>query len=123
MGPMSADAACAPVDLAGEWDAYSVGATTGEGVWNRCNVSFNSSARFLSGSSCRTDSGARSTLSGQLSVDSSCRVTGRFTERFRGGTNTCSIPQATLSRDKEVVTGVGKCANGAGIFSFNMVKR
>jgi hypothetical protein len=55
-------------------------------------------------------------------VSSDCRVSGSFTQRFSAGSVRCNIPQATLSRDKEVVTGVGKCASGA-IFSFNMVKR
>ena len=57
-------------------------------------------------------------------LHANCRVTGRFTQRLNaGGFLSCNIPQSTLSRDKEVVTGVGKCGGGTAIFSFNMVKR
>jgi hypothetical protein len=67
--------------------------------------------------------GVRVSLSGQLTVPDNCRVTGRFTQRFNGGSSaTCRIPQATVSKDKEVVTGVGKCNTGA-ILAFDMVKR
>jgi hypothetical protein len=63
-------------------------------------------------------------VSGQFNVNSNCRITGRFTQRFSaGGLADCNIPQSTLSKDKEVVTGVGKCNGGTAIFSFNMVKR
>jgi hypothetical protein len=119
----SANAACAPANLAGLWDAYSVGADGLEPLWTRCSVRFDSMAR-ITGSSCVTDTGAASTLSGRLTVRSNCLVDGRFTHRFdAGGSLSCNIAQSTLSKDKEVVTGVGKCGGGSAIFSFNMVKR
>lgn len=122
--PSSAHAACAPTDLAGVWDAYAVGAEDADPYWTRCSIPLSSTARILSGNSCVTNNGSRSTLSGSLTVNSNCRVTGRFTQHFNtGGSATCNIPQSTLSKDKEVVTGVGKCNSGAAIFSFNMVKR
>jgi hypothetical protein len=123
IAPASANAACAPANLAGLWDAYSVGADGLEPFWIRCNVRFDSTAR-ITGSSCVTNTGTASTLSGQLTVRSNCRVAGRFTQRFNaGGSLSCNIPQSTLSKDQEVVTGVGKCGGGSAIFSFNMVKR
>jgi len=71
-----------------------------------------------------TNKGVGSTLSGSFAVGSGCRVTARFTQHFNaGGSASCNIPQSTLSEDKEVVTGVGKCNGGTAIFSFNMVKR
>jgi hypothetical protein len=122
--PSNANAACAPADLAGLWDAYAVGAEDADPYWTRCSIRFSSTARILSGNSCLTNNGNGSTLSGRLTVNSNCRVTGRFTQHFNaGGSATCNIPQSTLSKDKEVVTGVGKCSGGEAIFSFNMVKR
>ena len=121
--PASANAACAAADLAGLWDAYSVGADGLEPLWTRCSVRFDSTAR-ITGSACLTNSGAASTLSGQLTVRSNCRVAGRFTQHLNGGGSlSCNIPQSTLSKDKEVVTGVGKGGGGTAIFSFNMVRR
>ncbi len=123
LAPASAQAACAPASLAGRWDAYSVGADGLEPLWHRCSISFDSTARII-GSSCVTNTGAASTVSGQLTVQNNCRVTGRFTQRFNaGGSLSCNIPQSTLSKDNEVVTGVGQCDGGSAIFSFNMVKR
>jgi hypothetical protein len=123
MVPWSVEAACAPADAAGTWDAYSVGADGSGLFWNRCTIKLNSSARLQSGSSCVSDFGATSTLSGQLTVSSSCRISGSFTQRFSAGSTRCNLPQATLSRNKETVNGVTKCDGGAAIASFNMVKR
>lgn len=123
MMPLRVDAACAPANLSGVWDAYSVGVDGFGPFWNRCSVRLNSSARLLSGSSCVSDRGRTSTLSGQLAVNSNCRVSGSFTQRFSTGSARCNIPQATISRDKEIVTGVTKCSGGAAISSFHMVKR
>jgi hypothetical protein len=52
MVPWSVEAACAPADAAGTWDAYSVGADGFGLFWNRCTIKLNSSARLQSGSSC-----------------------------------------------------------------------
>jgi hypothetical protein len=121
MVPLAVEAACSTSDLAGRWDAYSVGVDDGDPFWTRCSVRFNSAARILSGNSCINDTNGTSTLSGQFRVNTSCRITGPFTQQFDDGSIRCSI-RATLAIDGEIVSGVGKCNDGA-IFSFNMVKR
>jgi hypothetical protein len=103
LAPSTVDAACAPANLAGFWDAYSVGAQDSELLWSRCSIRVSATARILSGSSCISHSGAASTRSGQLTVRGNCRVTGSFTQRLGGGDSLrCNISQATLSKDKGV---------------------
>ncbi|HSA83059.1 MAG TPA: hypothetical protein VLE23_19735 [Geminicoccaceae bacterium] len=123
IAPSAVGAVCAPADLAGGWDAYAIGVDDEGPFWERCNIRFSAAARILSGSFCVDDTGARSTLSGRLIVRSNCRMVGSFTQQFSGGSSNCSFSQATLSLDKEVASGVGKCDGGASIFAFDMIQR
>ncbi len=120
----SVGAACAPEDLAGRWDSYTFGDADGEAFWERCRLSFDAGGAILSGSFCRTDTDERSTISGQLDLAESCRLTGTLTQQFPGeDPNSCEIPQATLSKSVETLTGVGRCGDAASIFSFTMIRR
>lgn len=117
-------AACARSDLAGQWDAYTSGNTSGEPFWERCEIRFSNTGKILSGSTCRTDTGERSSLSGQFALNSNCRITATLTQQFPGeGPNVCDIPQATLTKDKESLTGVGSCKGSKSIFSLTFIRR
>jgi hypothetical protein len=120
----SALAACAPDDLAGRWDSYTIGNTSDEPFWERCEIRFGSTGKILSGSTCRTDTGDRSSLSGRFVLNSNCRITATLTQQFPGEKpNVCDIPQATLAKDKESLTGVGSCKGSKSIFSVTMIRR
>ena len=119
-----AAAACAPDDLAGRWDSYTIGNTSDEPFWERCEIRFGNTGNILDGSVCRTDTGERSTLSGRLVLDSGCRITATLTQKFPGeDPNVCEIPQATLARDQETLAGVGSCKGSGAIFSVTMIRR
>jgi len=91
-------AACKPDDLAGRWDSYTAGNTEDEPFWERCEIRFSSTGTILSGSTCRTDTGERSSLSGRFVLNSNCRITATLTQQFPGEKpNVCEIPQATLT--------------------------
>jgi hypothetical protein len=120
----SALAACALDDLAGRWDTYVFGNTSDEPFWERCEIRFSSTGQILSGSTCRTDTGERSSLSGRFVLNSNCRITATLTQEFPGEEpNVCDIPQATLTKDKESLTGVGSCKGSNSIFSVTLIRR
>jgi hypothetical protein len=124
LSPSSALAACALDDLAGQWDSYTIGNTSDEPFWERCGIRFSGTGGILSGSTCRTDTGERSSLSGRFVLNSNCRVTATLTQQFPGEEpNVCDIPQATLSQDKESLAGVGSCEGSNAIFLVTMIRR
>lgn len=119
-----ASAACAPDGLGGRWDAYVFGNTGDEPFWERCEIRFGGAGRILAGSTCRTDTGERSSLSGRFVLDGDCRVTATLTQQFPGERpNVCDIPQATLTKDKESLAGVGRCKGSDSIFSVTLIRR
>ena len=120
----SAMAACAPDDLAGQWNSYTIGNTSDEPFWERCEIRFGNTGKILAGTTCRTDTGDRSNLSGRLVLGSDCRITGTLTQQFPGEKpNVCEIPQATLAEDKGSLVGVGTCKGSKSIFSVTMIRR
>ncbi len=47
-----------------------------------------------------------------------------LTQKFPGDDpNVCDILQATLTADKQSLTGVGSCKGSKSIFSFTMIRR
>ena len=117
-----AHAACEISDLEDRWDAYAMGADLGVAYWQRCSLRFDDRGRFRSGSTCREDQGEDSTLSSaDFRLSRGCRLSGSFEQSFDGSSAECDI-RATLSVDKQLVSGVGECDDGA-IFFFNMVRR
>jgi hypothetical protein len=120
----TAAAACTSGGLAGQWDAYTTGDADGEPFWERCEFQFDAAGRLLPDSVCRTDTGDRSAISGRLTLNSHCRATGSLTQRFPGEPpNACTLARATLSKDREVLTGVGTCEGSRSIFSLTMIRR
>jgi hypothetical protein len=100
------------------------GNTTDEPFWERCVLVFNKSGKILSESNCRTDTRERSSVSGQFVVNSNCRITATLTQQFAGEKpNVCDVPQATLTRDRDSLTGVGTCGGSDSIFSLTLIRR
>ena len=117
-----AQAACAASDLEGRWEAYAIGDDFGFGYWQRCSLRIDNRGRFRSGSKCRENDGDKSTLSSSdLRLKRSCILTGSLRQTFGGTSFRCDI-HATLSADKQILSGVGECDDG-DIFLFNMVRR
>jgi hypothetical protein len=120
-----AKAACHPSDLAGSWDTYAIGRMPAPRdfrlVWQRCPVVFDEEGRFSRDVACRDDFGEEGILSsGEFLVTSKCRIQGDYNAELLVP-STCSV-RATMSADKQIVSGVGKCDNEA-FFLLNMVRR
>ncbi len=115
-----ANAACVQGDLAGTWQVYSHGWDNAAGGflwWNRCKVTFNASGTMTAGTcvaSKNGEGGPISNGSGTLTVANACT----FTAQFTVGGLLNRVVHSTMSKDKEVVTGVGTFSGGA--FSFQM---
>ena len=57
-------------------------------------------------------------------LNSNCRITATLTQQFPGEEpNVCDIPQATLTKDKESLAGVGSCKGSNSIFSVTLIRR
>ncbi|MGH6899497.1 MAG: hypothetical protein ACREJ5_23595 [Geminicoccaceae bacterium] len=115
-------AACRPSDLEDRWDAYAIGDDFGVAYWQRCSLRIDDRGRFRSGSSCKDHLGEESTLSSaDFRLRRSCLLTGSFEQSFEEASAICDI-RATLSADKQILSGVGECDDG-DIFLLNMVRR
>jgi len=117
---LQAQAACETSDLAGRWKAYSTGQSVDIGPYiQECTVFANGRGRFRSGSGCTDGSTLRSD---DLEISRGCEIRGRFVQRLEGsGSLTCGV-RATLSANKEIISGIGACEDG-DFFLFNMVRR
>jgi hypothetical protein len=122
--PLShADAACETADLEDRWDAYAIGDDFDfeTAYWQRCTLEFNDKGRVRSGS-CRDHLGQSSTLSSSdFRLSRSCRLSGPFEQSFDEVSVSCEV-RATLTADKQILSGVGECEDG-DLFVFNMVRR
>jgi hypothetical protein len=118
----TAHAACDVANLEDRWDAYAMGVDFGVAYWQRCTLRINDRGRFQSGSSCGDSEGENSVLSSSdFRLRRNCVLTGSFKQTFDEISVRCDV-RATLSSDKQIVSGVGECDDGE-IFLFNMVRR
>jgi hypothetical protein len=119
----SANATCATKDTTGRWSTNMITTTLGSVTWIHCGISISPSGAVKSTSSCLTQSGGKTTVTGQLSLiqPEACRYGGALT--FANNSKTpVFIDLATMSDSKDVIEGVGDFgALHTGVL-FNAVK-
>jgi hypothetical protein len=111
----TANAACTAGNLAGKWQAYSVGAQNGHSsYWVRCTVTINAAGN-LSGS-CADMSGSTGHAAGKLTmaVPATCTFKGQFT--LFGLAN--NVVHGTLSKDGTTGSAVGTFSGGNFALTF-----
>lgn len=114
----SAQAACTQADGAGIWRAFTTGEKDSDIWWLRCTIRVNASGAVGTTSFCIRQNGIKAfSTGGNLTVASSCVVTGSFTI----GGFVENIVDAQLSRDKTVMIGVGR--DDDGFFTFTALKK
>jgi hypothetical protein len=114
-------ASCSQSDIAGMWNAYSVGATDGTSYWVKCSFTVESNGTIAEGSSsCVTNGGASSKLSGSIRVKSASECTFSGSIKIIADSEVDEISEVTLNRDHNSASGVGiSPVNG---FSFTLVR-
>ena len=114
----AAMAACLQADVAGTWQAYSLGVGDGGSAWTICRLVVNprgtAAPTFCTLSNGETVQATRGRL--LLRNSANCTFTGEITL----GDVPNRIRHATMSRDKNTVEGVGVVTGG--IFRFTMTR-
>lgn len=120
LGTMVAPAysACTQADIAGTWQAYSVGATANGGYWVQCRVSVNSNGTIANNTCIDSGNNAATMTNGKVTLTSSARCT--YTGNFRLGGALNTIRHATLAKSKTTAEGVGVFPGG--VFRFSLTK-
>ena len=111
--PGAAWAACKGSNIAGTYQLFAASQATDNVLWTECKIKVRSNGSVQSGTGCeqqdifgRNRSGPID--GGKLKVKKSCEVTGNV--QIIGGKNT--ISKAWMSRNKDIIEGVGKTENG-----------
>ena len=122
----SSRAACALINLVGNWNFYTIGwddADEGwfEPYWAYGPLTVTSTGAINTGTSIRTPEGeVISFTGGKLAISSACTVSG--TIKLGSGVGTITIKNAAMDSGKTVVTGVYTITDGSkGLF--NLLKR
>jgi hypothetical protein len=118
-----ADASCVQSSVAGSWTAYSVSDPNNKLAFVACTLVINSAGTFAAANSVCASSVASVTTKAKGAIKlingAACAYQGSITLISFGETD--SVKLATLSINKDTVSGVGVGQSG-GVFVFNMVK-
>lgn len=94
--------ACETADLAGSWRAYEL--FLGTGRYQHCGLKIIATGHVQPDTNCRDNYGTFSQVTGgRFTVDENCRVHGQASNWF----GRFEFDSAFLSRDKNLITGVG----------------
>ena len=115
--PLQAQAACKASDLGGRWDVYGMADTFGFGATFDCVFAVNSRGRAARSICIARAQGekARSVNRGSLRIRSNCLISGQIN-------GICEV-NATMTRNKDVITGVYNCDATGEVALFTMVRR
>ena len=118
LAAIPASAACSQADMTGKWDLYtneplykSTGAT-----WTKCLVTIDGTGKIVPHSYCQPGIGGYGALTGNITFSYSCMFAGTLNALLHPTT----IAQSTLSKDKDVLSGVTNHDNQG--YLFTMIK-
>jgi hypothetical protein len=126
--PALAQEDCDPAELRGAWRYFTFSDVFEPPDFNLnlpsvdgCTAVMSSRGTFRSESRC-----LNSDLRATLDIRSNCTIRGRITQRFDdGGFSECGI-SAAVTRDRELISGIGICVDDldfVDVLMFNMVRR
>ena len=103
---------CRTSDLRGKWDVYAFNNAVFS-QWTACETKFTSTGQIVRRKTlCVNNLSTASTLTGRLSVDRGCRVTGQLTQQIISDETDIRV-LLTLSPGRETFFGVGVGRDGS----------
>lgn len=121
LGGGVAEAACRQGDLTGTHTLYAFGIEPTTYAWNRCRLDIAAGGAVRAGTGCVDDEGNRFTVQGgNIRVNQSCVVSGRFRVALGPEAAIVRIEHATMLRSKDGFAGVGRADDF--IFQLTAVK-
>jgi len=123
-GPSAVFAVCTGADRAGNFRVYGLfGAeqVAAPNAFTRCLFRIGPTGAVLAGSSCTDNTNAVETVTGTITLSTSCLVTANLTV----GGFPVRIVQGQMSRDKEHISGVGRFTFpgvGTAVFLFSAIR-
>jgi hypothetical protein len=113
---------CNEVNAVGTWKLYSANASNGGTSWVKCNLMIQSDTIIKGTSSCSNNTGLSTSVKGHVGLvnGANCTFNGEIVYAVNCAVTT--VTEATMSENKQTVSGIGTSSGGAFIFSLVKIR-